>query len=402
VILTRNKNGQIKKKVEKLQGSPRVVYRYTYDNRGRLIKVKKGNQVVEKYVYDGNGNRVKTTSKLRGVTDEVQTYNSDDQIRLIGAVEQSYNDDGYLVEKKLPNGDIYSFEYGTLGELKKVITPIKTIEYLHNANNQRVAKKVDGVIVEKYLWANLTTLLAVYDANDTLVQRFEYADNRMPIAMTMNSSKYYLHYDQVGSLRAVSDSSHNIVKEVVYDSYGNILSDSNSSLKVPFGFAGGLYDSDTKLTRFGYRDYDAYTGKWTAKDPILFGGGDSNLYGYVLGDPVDFVDPTGKFADEVWAIAVAMGWGLGKTIEWLHNYYLEYEIEQERRRNLERWCASGSIGATPANCKKLKKELDSCIIDTADELTRSGAGLPGTSGGGPAPTDGWAPLIGEAINAYNQ
>jgi len=38
---------------------------------------------------------------------------------------------------------------------------------------------------------------------------------------------------------------------------------------------------------------DAYTGKWTAKDPIGFSGGDSNLYGYVLGDPVNFIDPTG-------------------------------------------------------------------------------------------------------------
>jgi len=236
---------------------------------------------------------METTSKLRGVINEVQIYNSDDQIRLIGAVEQSYNDDGYLVEKKLPNGDIYSFEYGTLGELKKIITPPKTIEYLHNANNQRVAKKLDGVIVEKYLWANLTTLLAIYDGSDNLVQRFEYADSRMPITLTQNGSKYYLHYDQVGSLRAVSDGFHNIIKEIVYDTYGNILSDSNSSLKVPFGFASGLYDRDTKLTRFGYRDYDAYTGKWTAKDPIDFGGGDSNLYGYVLGDPVGGFDPSG-------------------------------------------------------------------------------------------------------------
>ena len=64
-------------------------------------------------------------------------------------------------------------------------------------------------------------------------------------------------------------------------------------MKIPFGFAGGLYDSDTGLTRFGYRDYDAYTGKWTAKDPIGFNGGDTNLYGYVLGDPVNFVDPEG-------------------------------------------------------------------------------------------------------------
>ncbi|GEM_PF-6639895 len=74
------------------------------------------------------------------------------------------------------------------------------------------------------------------------------------------------------------------------------LTDTNQTLKVPFRFAGGLYDADTKLTRFGYRDYDAYTGKWTAKDPIGFAGGDSNLYGYVLGDPVNFVDPTGVIA----------------------------------------------------------------------------------------------------------
>jgi RHS repeat-associated protein len=73
------------------------------------------------------------------------------------------------------------------------------------------------------------------------------------------------------------------------------LSDSNEAFKVPFGFAGGLYGADTKLIRFGYRDYDAHTGKWTAKDPIGYAGGDSNLYGYVLNDPVNLVDPLGLY-----------------------------------------------------------------------------------------------------------
>ena len=116
----------------------------------------------------------------------------------------------------------------------------------------------------------------------------------MPIAMTdKDNNRYYLHYDQVGSLRAISDKDHNIIKEITYDTYGNIIKDTNPDFKVPFGFAGGLYDSDTGLTHFGYREYDSFTGKWTAKDPIGFDGGDSNLYGYVLQDPVSGVDPFG-------------------------------------------------------------------------------------------------------------
>ena len=147
--------------------------------------------------------------------------------------------------------------------------------------------------MEKYLWSGRTTLLAVYDGSDKLLQRFAYADDRMPVAMTAGGAVYYLAYDQVGSLRQVTGSSGNIVKRIEYDSFGNILSDSNPSLTIPFGFAGGLQDRDTNLVRFGYRDYLSEIGKWTAMDPIDFAGGDSNLYGYVAGDPVNGIDPWG-------------------------------------------------------------------------------------------------------------
>jgi RHS repeat-associated protein len=61
----------------------------------------------------------------------------------------------------------------------------------------------------------------------------------------------------------------------------------------PFGFAGGLYEQSTGLTRFGARDYDPITGRWTSKDPIGFAGRDPNLFGYVLQDPVNLVDIDG-------------------------------------------------------------------------------------------------------------
>ena len=45
--------------------------------------------------------------------------------------------------------------------------------------------------------------------------------------------------------------------------------------------------------RFGFRDYDPDIGRWTAKDPIFFAGGDTDLYGYVLNDPVNLIDLDG-------------------------------------------------------------------------------------------------------------
>lgn len=44
---------------------------------------------------------------------------------------------------------------------------------------------------------------------------------------------------------------------------------------------------------FGARDYDAGIGRWTAKDPIGFAGGDGNLHGYVAADPMNGLDPSG-------------------------------------------------------------------------------------------------------------
>ncbi len=61
-----------------------------------------------------------------------------------------------------------------------------------------------------------------------------------------------------------------------YDEFGNVTYDSNPGFQ-PFGFAGGLYNPETKLVRFGARDYDASTGRWMSKDPIGFEGEDDNF-----------------------------------------------------------------------------------------------------------------------------
>jgi RHS repeat-associated protein len=104
---------------------------------------------------------------------------------------------------------------------------------------------------------------------------------------------YRLIVDHVGSVRLVVDASSGaVVERIDYDEFGNVLNDTAPGT-IPFGLAGGLRDLDTGLTRFGARDYDPITGRWTAKDPLTFDGGLSNLYSYVGENPVNWFDPTG-------------------------------------------------------------------------------------------------------------
>jgi uncharacterized protein RhaS with RHS repeats len=49
----------------------------------------------------------------------------------------------------------------------------------------------------------------------------------------------------------------------------------------------------TGLVRFGKRDYEPASGRWTAQDPAFFAGSPGNLYAYVGSDPATLTDPTG-------------------------------------------------------------------------------------------------------------
>ena len=313
--LSRDNAGRIVRKAE-AAGGPASSYDYAYDANGRLIRVLKDSVPVEEYAYDENGTRIFEMNTLRGIVNRSYQYSDEDHLLKVGEWTYQYDLDGFLTNKTNstnPNNKTQYF-YSSRGELLTVILPDgKRIDYVCDPLGRRTAKKVNGVVVEKYLWQGLTRLLAVYDGSNVLRQRFEYADERMPVAMRMGGATYYLSYDQVGSLRLVADGSGNVVKRISYDSFGNILEDTNPSLTIPFGFVGGLHDRDTGLVRFGYRDYDPEVGHWTAKDPIGFAGGDTDLYGYCMNDPVNFADWPGlaRWANVTRGAFAIVGGGVG-------------------------------------------------------------------------------------------
>jgi RHS repeat-associated protein len=147
---------------------------------------------------------------------------------------------------------------------------------------------LNGHITKRWVYQDQLTLVAELDSAGNISVLFG------PGYIVKNDTTYKLITDHLGSVRMVINASTGtITQRMEYDEFGNITSDSGS-FDLPFGFAGGLYDKQTKLTRFGARDYDAGVGRWTSKDPILFAGGQSNLYGYVANDPVNFFDPNGN------------------------------------------------------------------------------------------------------------
>ncbi|RMW97811.1 RHS repeat-associated core domain-containing protein [Allofranklinella schreckenbergeri] len=159
---------------------------------------------------------------------------------------------------------------------------------------RRIGKRKDGQVQYRLLFLDKLHPLAEFDQQGNIRSLFVYADrSNAPTLMLRGGKTWRLIADHLGSIRLVIDAeTGQIGQRIDYDAWGRVTHDSQPGFQ-PFGFAGDLYGPDTGLTRFWARDYDAETGRWTAKDPILFDGGDSNLYGYVLQDPVNGVDPLG-------------------------------------------------------------------------------------------------------------
>ena len=83
-----------------------------------------------------------------------------------------------------------------------------------------------------------------------------------------------------------------VVKRLEYDAYG-VTTDHDPGFFLPFGYAGGLRDPVTGLVRFGLRDYEPQSGRFTARDPAMFDGSPRSLYGYANNSPVSYHDPGG-------------------------------------------------------------------------------------------------------------
>jgi RHS repeat-associated protein len=183
-----------------------------------------------------------------------------------------------------------------LGNLKRVDLPTgDVIEYLVDGQNRRVGKKRNGVLLKQWLYRDQLHPVAELDGAGNLVARFVWASGKnAPDVLITGGVTYRLLSDQLGSPRMLVNASTGATAGAMrQDPWGGLLEDSLSTL-LPFGFAGGLFDAETGLVRFGARDYDPSVGRWVSKDPIRFDAAGTNLYAYALNDPVNVVDRDGR------------------------------------------------------------------------------------------------------------
>ena len=288
----RDANGRIVTRSE-LTPSGTTEWTYSYDANGRLEQVVRDGELYEKLRYDPNGNRLERQTLSETVE---ATYDAQDRPLTHGPNVYTYTANGERSTKTdSRTGEVTRYTYDVRGNLLKVVLPSSdVIDYVIDGFDRRIGKKKNGVVQKQWLYRDGLRIAAELDGAGHVVSRFVYASrSNVPDFLVRQDGTYRIVSDHLGSTVLVANvSTGQVVQTIERDAWGNVLA-ASGSVATPFGFAGGLYDADTGLVRFGARDYDAETGRWTARDPMFFGGGDSNLYAYCGNDPINGIDPSG-------------------------------------------------------------------------------------------------------------
>jgi RHS repeat-associated protein len=162
-----------------------------------------------------------------------------------------------------------------------------TTTYKYNGDGLRVSKTVAGVL-QRFAWdTNGGLPLALADGTNSYV----YGPSGAPIEEigSDGTTTYYLHQDQLGSIRVLTDATGTAVGTTSYDAFGALVAITGTSS--PFGYAGEYRDGESGLIYLRARYYDPSTGQLFSRDPLV--SETRSAYGYSENDSLNDADPTG-------------------------------------------------------------------------------------------------------------
>ena len=122
-------------------------------------------------------------------------------------------------------------------------------------------------------------------------------------SLTINStvvenSRYFYIFDNINSASWVCDKDGNPLQHLRYYPYGQVLLNqkvTGSTYDSEFKYSGKLFDSESNYSYFGYRYYDANSGIWLSVDPFSDYYPTRTPFAYCKNDPLNYIDPDGRF-----------------------------------------------------------------------------------------------------------
>ena len=243
---------------------------YTYDNAGnRLTKTESSSTTA--YTYYPATNRLHEA--VTGAETITHAFDPNGNMTGLGLKVLTYNQDNRLV--KVEEGGT------TLGE------------YIYNGLGQRVIKNAGGVTTV-FLYDFDGNIIAESDQTGSISREYLYkGSSRLAMVDVLSGNMYYYGNDQLGTPQIMTDSTNTVVWEADYNPFGEADVNPNSSVVNQFRFPGQYYDSETGLHYNYHRYFDPSTGRYLTADPIGLDGMDPNIYGYVLNNPVNYIDKNG-------------------------------------------------------------------------------------------------------------
>ena len=161
------------------------------------------------------------------------------------------------------------------------------VSFAYNGDGLRMTKTVGGTAIP-FVWdiaGRLPTLIG--DGTNTYV----YGPGGLPVEQINGSTALWLHHDQLGSTRLLTDATGQTVATYVYTPYGH-MSSSSGSASTPMLFAGQYRDSESGLYYLRARYYDPASAQFLTRDPAE--GMTLSPYGYASNSPVTLTDPSGN------------------------------------------------------------------------------------------------------------
>jgi RHS repeat-associated protein len=228
-------------------------------------------------VYPGTGTQTASYNDLNQLTDlsgQAFGYDANGNLTSDGQRTYSWDAENRLVGIAYPG------------------QPGKATAFTYDGSSRRVAISSTpagggSATTTSYIWCG-SSLCQARDASNAPVREYFGEGEFVP---GTPGQPYYYGTDQIGSVRRAFAGAGN-APAYSYDPYGNALQ--ATAPVTDFGYAGMFYNADSGLYLTQYRAYDPLAGRWLSRDPIGEASDPAgNLYAYVQGNPVSYVDPFG-------------------------------------------------------------------------------------------------------------